>query len=164
MIRQMLAIWSLVPLPFLNPGWTSGSSLFTYCWSLAWRILSITLSQFHFWFSYIEFSFFFFHSQSNWSLTIWLIFLKVIDFLYFAPVFYFIYFCSNLYYSLPSARPGLDLFFLLLVPLFVHLGCWFRIFLLFLNASIYSCKFPVGTAFTEFCKFWYVVLSFLLIS
>ena len=25
----MLAIWSLVPLPFLNPAWTSGSSLFT---------------------------------------------------------------------------------------------------------------------------------------
>ena len=30
-------------LPFLNPAWTSGSSRFTYCWSLAWRILSITL-------------------------------------------------------------------------------------------------------------------------
>ena len=42
-IQQMLAIWSLVPLPFLNPTWTSGSSWFTYCWSLAWRILSITL-------------------------------------------------------------------------------------------------------------------------
>ena len=43
MILQMLAIWSLVPLPFLKPAWTSGSSRFTYCWSLAWRILSITL-------------------------------------------------------------------------------------------------------------------------
>ena len=43
MIQQMLAIWSLVPLPFLNPAWTSGSSRFMYCWSLAWRILSITL-------------------------------------------------------------------------------------------------------------------------
>ena len=43
MIQQMLAIWSLVPLPFLNPAYTSGSSQFTYCWSLAWRILSITL-------------------------------------------------------------------------------------------------------------------------
>ena len=31
------------PLPLLNPAWTSGSSWFTYCWSLAWRILSITL-------------------------------------------------------------------------------------------------------------------------
>ena len=30
-------------LPFLNPLWTSGSSRFTYCWSLAWRNLSITL-------------------------------------------------------------------------------------------------------------------------
>ena len=27
----MLAIWSPVPLPFLNPAWTSGSSQFTYC-------------------------------------------------------------------------------------------------------------------------------------
>ena len=32
-----------VPLPFLNPTWTSESSLFTYCWSLPWSILSITL-------------------------------------------------------------------------------------------------------------------------
>ena len=43
MIQRMLAIWSLVPLPFLNPVWTSGSSRFMYRWSLAWRILSITL-------------------------------------------------------------------------------------------------------------------------
>ena len=34
---------SLVPLSFLNPASTSESSRFTYCWSLAWRILSITL-------------------------------------------------------------------------------------------------------------------------
>ena len=31
------------PLSFLKPAWTSGRSQFTYCWSLAWRILSITL-------------------------------------------------------------------------------------------------------------------------
>ena len=31
------------PLPFLNTDWTSGSSWITYYWSLAWRILSITL-------------------------------------------------------------------------------------------------------------------------
>ena len=37
-IHRMLAIWSLVPLPFLNPACTSGSSWFTYCWSLTWRI------------------------------------------------------------------------------------------------------------------------------
>ena len=43
MIQWMLAVWSLVPLPFLKPAWTSESSQFTYCWSLAWRILSITL-------------------------------------------------------------------------------------------------------------------------
>ena len=42
-IQQRLAIWSLVPLPFLKPAWTSGSSRFTNCWSLAWIILSITL-------------------------------------------------------------------------------------------------------------------------
>ena len=38
----MLAIWSLVPLPFRKPAWTSRSSQFTYCWSLTWRILSIS--------------------------------------------------------------------------------------------------------------------------
>ena len=43
MIQRMLAIWSLVPLPFLKPAWTTGSSWFTCCWSLAWKILSITL-------------------------------------------------------------------------------------------------------------------------
>ena len=43
MIQQMLAIWFLVPLPFLKPAWIWGSSWFTYCWSLAGRILSITL-------------------------------------------------------------------------------------------------------------------------
>ena len=43
MIQQMLTIWSLVPLPFLNPAWTSASSQFRYCWRQPWRILSITL-------------------------------------------------------------------------------------------------------------------------
>ena len=43
MIQGMLAIWSLVPLPFLKPAWTFEISQFTYCWSLDWRILSITL-------------------------------------------------------------------------------------------------------------------------
>ena len=43
MIQQMLAIWSLVPLPFPKPAWTSEISQFMYCWSLAWRILIITL-------------------------------------------------------------------------------------------------------------------------
>ena len=38
-----VGIWSLVPLPFLKPAWTSGSSWFTYCWRLAWRILRIPL-------------------------------------------------------------------------------------------------------------------------
>ena len=43
MIQQMLAIWSLVLLSFLSPAWPSGNSRFTYYWSLAWRILSISL-------------------------------------------------------------------------------------------------------------------------
>ena len=42
-VQCMLAIWSLVLLPCLNPACTSGSSQFMYCQSLAWRILSITL-------------------------------------------------------------------------------------------------------------------------
>ena len=43
MIQRMLEIWSLVLLPLLNPAGTSGSSKFTFWWSLAWIILSITL-------------------------------------------------------------------------------------------------------------------------
>ena len=46
MTQRMLEIWFLfflVPLPLLNPPCTSGSSQFMYCWSLAWRSLSITL-------------------------------------------------------------------------------------------------------------------------
>ena len=43
MIQRMSAIWSLVSLPFLKPARTSGSLRFTYCWSLARRILSTTL-------------------------------------------------------------------------------------------------------------------------
>ena len=41
MIQQMLEIWFLVPLPFLNPTCTSGSSWFTYCLTLALRTLSM---------------------------------------------------------------------------------------------------------------------------
>ena len=43
MIQQTVAVWSLVPLPFLNPAWTSGSYWFMYCWGSAWRNLNITL-------------------------------------------------------------------------------------------------------------------------
>ena len=39
----MLRAWSLVPMPFQNPACISGSSQFTHCWSLVWRILKITL-------------------------------------------------------------------------------------------------------------------------
>ena len=37
------SIWSVIPLPLLNLAWTSGSSRFTYYWSLACRILSFAL-------------------------------------------------------------------------------------------------------------------------
>ena len=43
MIQWMLPIWSLISLAFLNPAYTSGSSLFRCRCSLAWRILSINL-------------------------------------------------------------------------------------------------------------------------
>ena len=42
MIQRILTIWSLAPLPFPNPASMSGSSWFTSCWSLPWRILCIT--------------------------------------------------------------------------------------------------------------------------
>ena len=45
MIQRLLAIWSLVSLPFRNPACTSGSSQSTYSWSLAWRTLSITFNS-----------------------------------------------------------------------------------------------------------------------
>ena len=35
MVQRMLALRSLVPLPFLNSARTSGNSGFTYCWRLA---------------------------------------------------------------------------------------------------------------------------------
>ena len=41
--QWLLAIWPLIPLSFLNPSWTSGSSWFMYWRSLYWRILSIPL-------------------------------------------------------------------------------------------------------------------------
>ena len=43
MSQQILWIWSLVPLSFLNPACISGSSWFMDCWSLAWRILWTTM-------------------------------------------------------------------------------------------------------------------------
>ena len=48
---------NVVPLLFLNPACTSACYQFTYCWSLAWRILSITLlacemSAIVWWFEY----------------------------------------------------------------------------------------------------------------
>ena len=43
MIQQMLAVWALVSLCFLNPACISGNSWYMYCWSLGWKILSITL-------------------------------------------------------------------------------------------------------------------------
>ena len=45
MIQWRLSICLLVPLPFLNPACASESHQFTHCWSLAWRILSITLLE-----------------------------------------------------------------------------------------------------------------------
>ena len=64
MSQPILAIWSLLPLPFWNPLWTYRSSQFMYCWSLAWRILRITLlacemSAIVWWFEYsLAFPFF----------------------------------------------------------------------------------------------------------
>ena len=37
-IQWMLAIWSLVPLPFPNPAWISGISWLKLCWSLECKV------------------------------------------------------------------------------------------------------------------------------
>ena len=42
-MQWVLAIWPLVLLSLQNPACTSGSSWFPNYWSLAWRILNITL-------------------------------------------------------------------------------------------------------------------------
>ena len=42
MIQWMLPIWPLILVPFINHAWTSGSSWFTECWSLACKTLSMT--------------------------------------------------------------------------------------------------------------------------
>ena len=36
---------NLISDSYLNPAWTSGSSQFTSCWSLTWRILNITSKE-----------------------------------------------------------------------------------------------------------------------
>ena len=41
--KRCWQFFSMIPLLFLNPPCTSRISQFTYCWSLAWRILSIPL-------------------------------------------------------------------------------------------------------------------------
>ena len=43
MMQQILAIWFLFPLPFLNLAYSSGISQFTFCCNRAGRTLSITL-------------------------------------------------------------------------------------------------------------------------
>ena len=43
MIQQMLAIWSLVFVPFLNPAWRYGISQFMYCWNLLSTVLGISI-------------------------------------------------------------------------------------------------------------------------
>ena len=40
-IQRMLAIWSLVPLPFLKSTYTSGSYHLMYYWNLTWMIFSL---------------------------------------------------------------------------------------------------------------------------
>ena len=75
----MLAIWSLVPLLFLNPACSSESSRFTYCWSLSWRILRISLlacemSSIVWYFEHSLASVFFWDSNENWSFPVlWLL-------------------------------------------------------------------------------------------
>ena len=45
MIQWMLAIWFLIPLPFLNPSCTPGSSQFTYCWRLSLKYCDHNLTS-----------------------------------------------------------------------------------------------------------------------
>ena len=57
MIQWMLAIWSLVSLPFLIPACTSGSSQLTYCWSLVWLCIYVYIFKFSFFLILFHYSF-----------------------------------------------------------------------------------------------------------
>ena len=47
MIERMLAIWFLVPLPFLNPDGTSGKSWFTYYWMFKYQTFALISHQYN---------------------------------------------------------------------------------------------------------------------
>ena len=66
-----------VLLPFGNPACTSESSQFAYCWSLAWRILSITLlacemsTIVQYFAHYLALPFFAIWMKTNWPFPLW---------------------------------------------------------------------------------------------
>ena len=48
MIKRMLTLWSLVPMPYLNSTWTSGNFWLMYCWSLNgefWTLFASTWNE-----------------------------------------------------------------------------------------------------------------------
>ena len=94
MIQQMLAIWSLVPLPFLKPAWTSGSSWFMYCWSLAWRILVFSPGLY----SFLSF----FHSSFSCCFFLVPALLLFCNILPIPLVFVFLIILSNITFSFSS--------------------------------------------------------------
>ena len=83
MTQWMLETWSLVPLTFLNTACTSGNSWFRYCWSLSWRILSITLLLYH-------------SSSYLWILPLWLELDQFLVKVSFVGVIVPVFLCVNL--------------------------------------------------------------------
>ena len=79
MIQQMLAIWSLVPLPFLNPALTSGSSRLTYHWTAHVPLnRSCTIEPFTYHWSKLGLEDFEHHFDSMWDeyncVVVWVFF------------------------------------------------------------------------------------------
>ena len=114
-------------------------------------------------FIYLD-TFFFPFDKSGYRFINFIIFFKeqapgFIDMFYCLFIcFYIVYFCSSVYYLLPSA--GLRLYFLLfLASLGVRLDHLFENLLLH-EVDLHCYILPLKTAFSASQKFWTVVFSF----
>ena len=119
MVQQMLAIWSLVPLPFLKPAWTSGSSRFMYSWRLAWNFEHYFTSVWDECNCVVVWAFFsiafLWHWNENWSFPVlWplLSFPNLLE--YWVQHFYSIIFQDLKFNSTGIPSPPLALFIVIL--------------------------------------------------
>ena len=88
--------------------------------------------------------------------------LRIIDLFYCLFRIYFTYFCSDLYYFLPSSHFGIFCYFSSSFMCKVRLFVW--AFSYFLREGCSGMNFPFRTVFSVFRRFWVVVFSFSFLS